>query len=111
MPPAVSAEKDRSFTAVAEEVVGWTGNLTLGSDADHAQCVVVDLVSNNTDDKSTACPPAPTDAQCCQFMMDGGDHYFTMPVGACNFLGGSPIGSNDRCTQEPKDGDSGCAIS
>ena len=107
-PPPPPAVGDSPATGVVEEAVGWTGNLSLGSDTDHAQCVVVELVSHNSDD-TTGCPPAATDAQCCQFMMDGSNHYFTMPVGACHFLGGVPIGSNDRCIQEPKD--SGCVIS
>lgn len=103
-PPSLTDSSDD-----VKGVDGWTANLTLGSDSDHAQCVVVELVSNK---EGTACPPAPTDAKCCQFMMDGSDHYFTMPVGACNFLGGTPIGSDDRCTQQPKEeGGSDCVIS
>ena len=92
-------------------IIGWTGNLVLGSDTEHAQCVVVDLVTNNTEDSTTKCPPAPTDAKCCQFLMDGEDHYFSMPVGACNFMGGVVIGSNDRCVTAPKKSGSGCVIS
>ncbi len=108
-PPAGTA---KNLAAGDDTVVGWTGNLTLGSDTDHAQCVVVELVTNNTADSTTKCPPAPTDAKCCQFLMDGANHYFSMPVGACNFMGGKVIGSNDRCTTAPDDGGgSGCVIS
>ena len=65
--PALSAADS------SDDIIGWTGNLTLGTDTDHAQCVVVELVGDNTTGNTTQCPPNPTDAKCCQFLMDGDD--------------------------------------
>jgi len=86
----------------ADTVVGWTGNLSIGGDADNAQCVVVDLVGvTSAGSPPAGCPPPPQDAKCCQFVMDGANHYFSVPMGVCGLMGGQPINSDTQCVTAP----------